>query len=251
MANTPDNIAAPALLAAQWHGGSAGNLLAIGVWVLLTGTAVALGRRRRGTERGERLRVLLGAVGIGVCTLSVGWYLMPERFSWDVSLPVQLCDLAGFVAPLALLWRKRPARTLLHFWGFALCTQAFVTPVHAPGTPGFVVSWLLHGVIVGSAVYDGAALGYRPGLRDLWIGIGASTAYAGASFLLNLATGFNYGYTGATAPGTTTIVDALGAWPLRVVWIGLISAAAMVLVLVVGGAAHRAARAVRGRRDDA
>lgn len=245
MDGTPNNLAGPALLATQWHGGSAGNLLAIGVWVLLTGVAAALGRRWRATARGERLRVLLGSVGLAVCLLSAGWYLMPERFALDVSLPLQLCDLAGFVAPLALLWRKRPVRTLLHFWGFALCTQAFVTPVHEPGTPGFVVSWLLHGMIVGSAVYDSAALGYHPGLRDLLIGIGAGAAYAGASFLLNMATGFNYGYTGPTAPGTTTIVDALGAWPLRVVWIVLISTAAMALVLVLGEALHRGARKAR------
>lgn len=242
MSSTPDNLAAPMLLASQWHGGSPGNLLAIGAWVLATGIAVALGRRWRGTARGDRLRVLLGIGGLGVCLLSMGWYLMPERFAWDVSLPVQLCDLAGLIAPLALLSRRRLVRTLLHFWGFALCTQAFVTPVHEPGTPGFVVSWLLHGMIVGLAVYDSAALGYRPGFMDLRVAIYAGAAYAGASFLFNMATGFNYGYTGATAPGTTTIVDALGAWPLRVVWIVLISAAAMALVLAAGEAVRWAAR---------
>jgi uncharacterized membrane protein YwaF len=40
-------------------------------------------------------------------------------------------------------------------------------------------------------------------------------------FVLNLMIGSNYGYVGRGEPGALTIVDALGPWPLRVVWMSV------------------------------
>jgi uncharacterized membrane protein YwaF len=52
-------------------------------------------------------------------------------------LPLHLCDLNGFVAPLALLTGRRWLRATLYFWTFALTLQAFIQPTltHGPASP--------------------------------------------------------------------------------------------------------------------
>jgi hypothetical integral membrane protein (TIGR02206 family) len=230
---------APAPLPASWPAASPQHLGALALFALLTVTLVILGRRWRGTTRAVRLRHAVGLFGALACTLSCAWYLMPERRGWSVSLPLQLCDVVGVIAPVAILTQQRTLRTLLHFWGFALCTQFFITPVHEPGTPTFVVSWLLHASIVGSAIFDCTALGYRPTWTDFRSAVLIGLAYIAAIFAFDAATGFNYGYVGPSRPGTTTIVDSLGEWPPRALWIVAIAVAAMVLVMLVGQALRR------------
>jgi hypothetical integral membrane protein (TIGR02206 family) len=230
---------APAPLLASWPAASPQHLGALALFAAITAVVVTLGRRWRGTPRADRLRHALGLFGVLAFTLSCVWYLMPERRGWSVSLPLQLCDLVGLIAPLAILTEQRTLRTLLHFWGFALCTQFFVTPVHEPGTPSFVVSWLLHASIVGLAIFDCTALGYRPTWKDLRGAVLIGLAYIAAIFGFDAATGFNYGYVGPSRPGTTTIVDSLGEWPLRALWIVAIAVAAMALVMVIGQTLRR------------
>lgn len=193
------------------------------------------------SKAAERLRLVVCVVGLSAWVLSLAFYWAPSRFDWGKSLPIELCDLAAFIAPIAVISRLRPLRALLHFWGFALCTQFFATPIHRPGSGAFVVGWVLHASIVGSALYDAVGLGFRPTWKDLRTAILAGLVYVALMFALNAATGFNYGYVGPTKPGAATIVDALGPWPLRVLWIVLIAMAAMTLVMLVNVAFRRGA----------
>lgn len=221
------------------------HLAALGVFAVVVGVVVTLGRRWRfgASEQrvgARRLRIGVGLLGLVAWGQSFVYYLLPARFAWSKSLPLELCDLAALIAPLAILTGRRTLRAVLHFWGLALCTQFLVTPVHAPGTPAFYVGWVLHAGIIGSALFDAFGLGFRPGWRDLRTGVLAACAYLAVILPFDIATGFNYGYVGASRPGPPTIVDALGAWPLRVVWIGLIAAAAMTVVMLLNAVFRRA-----------
>ena len=71
--------------------------------------------------------------------------------------------------------------------------------------------------IVGSAIYDVAALGYRPHKRDLLVAIGALLAYAILITPINLGFSLNYGYIGDSRPESPTLIDKLGPWPWRLV----------------------------------
>lgn len=222
---------------------SAGHLVTFSVWLVMTVAVCVVGRRRRGWT--EALRVVLGVLGVMASLSVIVWYLLPSNFDWSRSMPLELCDIVGMAAPVAVLGRVRVCRAVLHIWGFGLCTQAFVTPVHWPGTAGFVLMWVLHGSIVTLAAYDAAALGFRAEGRDLRNAILLGVVYTAAVFTLDALTGFNYGYVGPTKAGVPTVVDALGAWPLRVVWIALIAAGAMVAVYAAGAAVRRVGLARR------
>lgn len=215
------------------------HLTALTLLAILTAISIKLARRTISTPREKIFRRSLATLGLITFTTSCIFYLLPERRDWSVSLPIQMCDLVALIAPLAILTAARPLRTLLHFWGFALCTQFFITPVHTPGTTPFIIGWLLHAGILLLAITDAAGLRYKPAKRDLAFAIFAGTLYAAIMFILNRATGFNYGYVGPTKPGPPTIVDALGPYPLRVLWIILIAAAAMCTVMLINRVLRR------------
>jgi len=199
--------------------------------------AIVIGRFVRGTGAQRRLDGLLAAGAVLVNAFSIGYFATPPRLGWAQSLPLQLCDLACLLAPIALLWpeRCRWARTLMYFWGLGLSSQAFITPTLTEGFPSlrYWQFWLLHLVIVGTAMYDVIARGYRPSLKDLRLALGVSCVWFAVVFALNIVLdklgveGANYGYCGDTRPLHPTVIDRLGEWPLRAVGLAVIGAAVM------------------------
>lgn len=176
-----------------------------------------LGRSWRGTPREARFRHAWGWCILLYKAVETAWYNWPGKFDVAESLPLQLCDLAAPVAALAMLTQRRFWRTMLYFWGLGLSTQGFLTPVVQTGLASlkFWMFWVSHTMIVGSAAYDVAVLGYRPRWRDACIAAGTSISYALAATGVNLAFDVNYGYLGRSKPENPTIIDKLGPWPGR------------------------------------
>lgn len=211
------------------------NLLAAGAWdrfvpysglhlftvccclVLIAGL-VALGRAC-GAAHQPALRRVLGIFGL-VYWLSYNvWW---NRNGIDVAsgLPLQICDLNGVIAPLALLTLNRWLRATLYFWAFALTTQAFIQPAlqFGPATLLFWCFWAQHTIILGYAVFDLAVLGFRPDWRDFGRASAAGAAYLAIVVPLDLWLGADYGYLGYLPPQQIPpFVAALGPWPTRAV----------------------------------
>lgn len=223
-----------------------GPLHVVTVAVLLgaMAAAIVLGRRWRGTTRERVLRhAWIGATFVWQ-TISVVWYLWPTNFDIVESLPLHMCDLAAWVAPFALLTQKRLLRALLFFWGIGLSTQAFFTPVVDGGIDTFTfwLFWVGHTQIVGSAVYDLGVLGYRPTWRDYLSVTAVNLAALAVILPFDLWTGTNYWYVGNMRPEHPTLIDRLGPWPLRVVWMFLIAQAVLAVMWLAFAAAGRSAR---------
>ncbi len=229
----------------------------VGLLAALVAVWVRSGRRRRGTPAEREIAAFSAGACLAVqCLLTVYW-LEPSRRSPAESWPLHLCDMAAFLAPAMLARVGGPrlrelVRALVVFWGFGLCTQAFISPtvVAGPESGVFWFYWLQHTAAVGAAVYAVAAMGYRPGLRDAARVVGVSLPVALLMAGLDAAFGLNYWYVGPSKPGAPTVLDALGAWPLRIVWVVLIASG---VILLIGGGfeawnAWRARRAGRGGR---
>jgi len=216
-----------------------------GVFAVSMAVASVLGRRWRGTAREGAFRrgwagwVVVWQIG------AVAYWARPSGFDLASSLPLQLCDVAVWIAPFALMTQKRWLRAVLYFWAIGLSTQAFFTPVLAegPAHPKFWLFWVGHTQIVGSAIYDVAALGFRPRLRDFVHGMIANAAYFALVMPLNLAFGLNYGFVGNVTPEHRTLIDSLGPWPLRLVWIFLLVHTIMLALWLVWPLSERIARA--------
>lgn len=200
---------------------TATHLVAAGVGMVAMALFVLAGKQAR-EPRERRIAHTWAALWLVQQVVVTLYWLLPAHFDPGKSLPIHLCDIAGWLGPFALLLQGRPGtrwlRTMLYFWGIGLSTQAFFTPTltEGPGDPRFWFFWISHTQIVGAAVYDVLARRYRPSVRDLGLAVAVSLAWAIPIVLLNWATGLNYGYLGKDHEGQT-ILNVLPPWPWRVV----------------------------------
>lgn len=211
------------------------HLVVVAVCLAVMVVVPLVGRRQHqpGAGGDRRLRQFLGWGTLAWQALINAWWIFVAPEGAGDPLPLHVCDIAAVLAGVSMLTDRpgmRWATTLVYFWGVALSTQAFITPVLSKGmaSPAFWSFWVGHTQIVGIAIYHVVALGYRPRLRDLAM-IGAlNTGYLGVALLANWLLDANYGYIGNSNPDKPTLIDALGPWPGRIVWMLLIANAACV-----------------------
>jgi hypothetical integral membrane protein (TIGR02206 family) len=220
-----------------WH---YGMLVTIGVTVA---TAVAVRRRRPADARSTG--PIECVVGYGFLAIWIGsfvWLRFSRYYDPLSTYPLQMCHWCAVIAAVSLVRPHRALRAIAYFCGLALCTQALITPglTEGPALYRFWFFWLSHGVVLGVPLYDVAARGYRPQWRDYAIGCAAALGYVIILLPIDLVTGWNYGFIGPSKPETASIVDVLGPWPLRLVWIVVLAAAAMFVVFVPWLFARRA-----------
>ncbi len=195
-----------------------------GALCVAMGCASLLGRKWKDTTRERTFRRAWAWSIIVWQLMSVAYWARPSHFNLEESLPLQLCDVAAWIAPFALLTQRRWLRAVLYFWAIGLSTQAFFTPVLSEGIahPKYWFFWIGHTQIVGSAIYDVVALGFRPKFKDFLLGVLANMALFAVVMPLNLAFGLNYGFVGDVEPDQPTLISKLGPWPRRILWIVLL-----------------------------
>ena len=222
----------PATLAdeAGFRPGTPAHYLMLLASVALIALAVGVGlvlQKRADKSAEARWRRALGCFCLVIYAAYEIWLLLPQNFSWPESLPLEFCDMTLLVAAGALLRRAPWLRGLLYFWMCVFTIQAFATPVlqKGPATPDFWLFWSAHAAIAMAACYDVIVGKFRPAFADATRSYAISFLYAAALLMLDNLTGWNYGYVGPFKPATPTLLDALGDYPLRVVWMLLIAAA--------------------------
>ncbi len=194
-------------------------------------------------------RRALACFCLGVYAAYQIWLWRPENFKWTVSLPLEFCDMALLVAAGVMLTGTRWLRGLLYFWACVFVIQAFLTPVlqKGPATVDFWLFWLAHGAIACAAVYDLVVGKFRPSFADAVRSYVISIFYSVVLLVLDNLTGWNYGYVGPAKPGAPTLLDALGGYPLRLLWMALLTAAGFALVWLPWARQQRS-RGAKGQR---
>lgn len=201
------------------------HLAVLAVFVVGIVPAVWIGRRVRGTDdevrRSRQLAIAICAVMIPLQLID----FLPGRYRLDTSLPLQLCDMAWMTGVVALWTRRRLPATLVYFWGLSLTTQALVTPWLAEDWPDpkFLLFWVMHLLIVWTAMYLTWGLGMRPDWKGYLQTIGITLLWMGTVYLINVALGTNYGFFNRK-PAGGSVLDLLGPWPAYVfAEIGIVS----------------------------
>jgi hypothetical integral membrane protein (TIGR02206 family) len=220
--------------ATAFHAFTLAHLVTVLGCVALIALAAGLGRQyQKSANLGAeaRWRKMLGWLCLAIYFTYLGWLLLPQNFDWQESLPLQFCDMGMLVGAGALLTRARWLRGLLYFWLMVFTLQAFITPTLQKGaaTPDFWLFWGAHAAIANAAIYDLVVGQFRPTLADALRSYVISFFYAALLLVVDNLTGWNYGFVGPLKPSTPTLVDALGDYPLRVVWMVLIAAAGFTL----------------------
>ena len=201
----------------EFHAFSAFHGVIVAGFAAVVALVCVAGVRRRGTERLRRAERTAAWFMLVVWATSTVYWLLPANFELSVSIPLHMCDWTGLLAPLVLLTGKRVFRTFLYFWGIGLSIHGVLTPIldHGWFHITFVLYWLVHLAIIGTAVYDVVVRQYRPTLRDTLIATGGCAVWLGVVLAVNLPLGLNYGYVGNVTPERPTVIDTLGPWPTR------------------------------------
>ena len=161
-----------------------------------------------------------------------------------LSLPLQLCDVAIFIAAAALWTRRQLLAEVTYFWGLAGTIQALLTPdlpQHFPSYPYFQY-YIAHGGVVAAALVLVVGLGQRPRRWAVARVAGLTVAYAALVGFVDAVTGADYMYL-RSKPPTATLLDVLGPWP----WYILSAAAIAVCLFAILDAPFR----LRERRAEA
>lgn len=188
--------------------------------------AILSARRAAGTPRERRWRRVFGGALLLVCGGATLWRLTPWTFELQRSLPLHLCDFAWMAAAWSLLAGGDPTRAphqLAYYWGLGLSTAGYVTPTieEGPASAEFWAFWLGHALVVGAGLVNYHAFRMRPAPRGLAVAVAASTAVYAVATLANVRLGTNYCYSGRGLPAHATLLDVLGAWPGRALWLWL------------------------------
>ena len=199
----------------------------VAVCVALMAGVAWLGRHWRLSQPAleKKLRRGLGWFCLGVYAAYLDWLWQPRNFTWERSLPLEFCDMGLLVAAGVLLTNVAWLRGLLYFWATVFALQAFFTPVlqQGPATPDFWLFWAAHLGIEAAVVYDLVVGKFRPAPADFTRSYVISFFYAAALMILDVLTGWNYGFVGPGKPSTPTLLDELGEFPLRIVWMLLMA----------------------------
>lgn len=196
------------------------------------------GRRRESLESGQNVHFLwLGFVTI-VQLVNVVFWCVPPQLDPASSLPLHICDLVGLITIIALATESRWARVLVFYWGIGLSSQAFITPVITDGTDTmrFHMFFLSHFTIIATGLYDLFVRRFRPSWIDCAMAIIYTVLYGGIVLPINLLAHWNYGYIGNIKPANPTLIDRLGDWPIRLVYMFVIVVSGYLILTAIATA---------------
>ena len=143
------------------------------------------------------------------------------------SLPLQLCDVAIFIAAAALWTRNRLLVEVTYFWGLAGTLQALLTPdlpQHFPSYP-YWQYYIAHGGVIAAALVLVVGMRLHPRPWAVVRVAGITIAYAAFVVAVDALTLSDYMYL-RSKPPSPTLLDFLGPWPVYI-----LSATLVALVL--------------------
>jgi hypothetical integral membrane protein (TIGR02206 family) len=223
---------------------SAEHVLPLALLIVVAAVLCVAARR----VPGRWIDAVAAIIALTLVIAELSWqpYVLANH-SWSAaaSLPVQLCDIAGFVAAAALLYRNLVLVEVAYFWGLGGTLQAVLTPdlkEHFPNFP-YLQFYVTHDLVILAALFLVFGLGLRPrrgAVRRIFL---LTAGFAVVVGLIDLATGGNYMYL-RQVPVSGSLLDLMGPWPWYI-------AAGAVLTLVALAILDVPFRLSRLRRHDA
>src|SRR5438067_8547271 len=206
------------------------HLVPLAILVVVASLLCAAARRTPGRWL-EWVAVII-AVAIVITELSWQPYVMANH-SWSAaySLPVQLCDVGGFVAAAALIWRQLLLIEIAYFWGLGGTLQALLTPDlrdHFPSFP-YLQFYATHDLVVLAALFLVIGLGLQPRAGAVRRTFLLTLAFAVIVGTIDLTTGGNYMYL-RHVPAQDSLLSVMGPWPWYIAFGALLTLLVLTLL---------------------
>ncbi|HWU32009.1 MAG TPA: TIGR02206 family membrane protein [Marmoricola sp.] len=214
----------------------------LGVFVIGVAVVAGWGRSlRSSSSRRIASRRYAAILTLVIMTMQVYYVVEPGGLDIGASLPLELCDLAEYVAVIALWTRSPRATAFVYYVALTLSIQAILTPsleLSFP-SPRFFGFWILHFLVVWAAVYLTWGTGFRPTWRLYRFTCAVTLVWAAVAYSFNLVLSTNFGYLNHK-PSSASLLDLLGPWPWYLLVGGSIIALVWALVLTLPWELRRA-----------
>jgi hypothetical integral membrane protein (TIGR02206 family) len=173
----------------------AAHLAALGAVALLAWALARLARRRGGAAT-RRWRGALACVAVAAWLAENAVAYRQGWLTWEIGLPLQLCDVALGLAVIALLTLDVRFVEPLCFIGFAGTVPALLWADLAAGFPSFrfLIYFLPHGMVVAVSWMMVIGYGLVPPVGAWWRSFLALNGYAAAITTVNLLLDTNFLY---------------------------------------------------------
>ena len=184
-------------------------IFSLGLLILL----IVVGRnltRQQNLLIGRCLSVFLSLTVI----LFIVFHIQFERFDIAVDLPLSICNLFAFTAPI-LFWNPNPKRMeVVYFAVMSGTFQAIITPDLYVGFPtyGFLKYWISHVGLVIIVIHYLLRFQLRPRAKGIFITFVWLNLYLMIIVPINLLLDANYFYL-MEKPINPSILDLFGPWP--------------------------------------
>ncbi|MEO7761650.1 MAG: TIGR02206 family membrane protein [Casimicrobiaceae bacterium] len=195
---------------------------------------IAWARNHPSAERRRHAEEMVAYANLMLWIVIRMYLITPDQFRWSIWVPLGMCDIVTLLVSIKLLRPdNRWLSIALYFGGIGLCSNALLTPdlTEGPREFEFWAFWLRHAAIIIVAIYDLAILGFRPDWDDWRRACVAGLGYIALVTAINVPFKVNFGFLGDSLPGSASVLDFLGSWPLRLVWVVLIVAALWALMV--------------------
>ncbi len=162
------------------------------------------------------------------------WFMLPANLIIEETLPLHFCNFTNLFAAIAIAKRVRFFQGILYFWTFALTSWAFLTPalMHGPASVEFWAFWIYHFFILAAVTFVLTTDKFRPVWQDFRRTLLFTTICMIALFILNRIAGWNYGFVGASDPQQPTLIDFLGNYPIRIIWMWMLGTLLFALLMI-------------------
>jgi len=210
-------------------------------WVMLLGIFaaawwwVAWAKNHPSPARRRHVAEMVAYANLALWIVIRLYLITPAQFKWSIWVPLGMCDIITLLVSIKLLNPgNRWLSIAIYFGGVGLCTNALLTPdlKEGPLQFEFWAFWLRHAAIMVVAIYDLAVQGFRPDWSDWKRACLSGLGYIALVTIVNVAFRVNFGFMGDSLPGNPSVLDFLGPWPLRLVWVVAFVAVLWALMVV-------------------
>lgn len=200
--------------------------------VILSALAIWGARTIRGSTAERRIVRTCGWAFLVLSTAWLAWGWLPQNWVLEESLPLHLSDVLRVVVAIALIWRPQWTLAVIYYWGLTLNLQSIITAdlnYYDYPTLEFIMYWLLHITVLVAPLVFIFGLGYRPTWRGYGLTLAITLGWAAVTFIVNTILDTNYGYLNGPPDGPS-ILDALGPWPMYLLWEAVLVASVWALM---------------------
>lgn len=163
------------------------------------------------------------------------WEALTGRFTVQLSLPLNLCDLSVFLLAVLLVSRSYLLYEVLYFWALAGTLQSFVTPNITYAFPHFefFAFYIQHGGEILAIVYLSVVARMRPRPISILKSLGALLVWLVVVYVFNLLTDSNYMFLMADTPHPSTVTKMIaifGEPPRHLIGLGMVVAVSLLVL---------------------